>query len=760
MWEQIRRSSETRVNSRVPAPACVAPEQPTTDEAGIDSDFWRREFEQKRQELKERCQNAQLREDTELSNEEELIEKLARLGTHSYGWFKALLEREGATPTKTAEVAQGDASESEPVEVPSDQQEETFEISILFRHVKRLNSDTLLLTSPNKAVPAELQNHLDIPLQLVFAGGRTMPLVLESVSVSPSLVKARIKYPEKADSVDFSAVTLAGIYRKDPSFLVQEFYKQFVKMGNQRGYAEETLLLSAECMPGAGDITFVYGPPGTGKTTHLVEHVLMQIDPATKQLQPRMMKDSATGQLRRMRILVLTPTNKAADVIVNRLLEKMPTGSLPCIRYGSCEDETLKQVGVCKGTGDMLTEHELMLPLVTTMVRLPYNKVNNRILCEREWDLVVMDEASMIPLYQTIFALLRLKPTCGFVIAGDPKQVGPITKAPQWEGQNIYTAVKLDSFDSPRTVPHDYTVQRLETQYRSVPAIGELYSRFTYSGRLHHARSTEQWHPLGDTHFKALNLLHFPVDRSGESIYVSKKLDGSPYHIYSALFAHELALYIAQQWKAESEQEAQEGFHIGIITPYRVQADLIEKLVLSAPRLPDLVSIQVGTVHSFQGDQCEAVISVCNAPRGAGVASMVNNATILNVGLSRAKDYLFVLAPRLIGKNGRPYGSLNNLDTIKALMLEIGAQHGDILASDDCRMFEALMRGSNRYLEQNTYATSHLPVNLYTESSHIYELRCTDNAIDIQVNEQLRARRASSPGDDEFGEQVEWSEGF
>ena len=54
-------------------------------------------------------------------------------------------------------------------------------------------------------------------------------------------------------------------------------------------------------------------------------------------------------------------------------------------------------------------------------------------------------------------------------------------------------------------------------------------------------------------------------------------------------------------------------FNIGLIAPYRAQADLIDKLIASA-ELPKNVEVQVGTIHGFQGDECDVIIAIYNPP--------------------------------------------------------------------------------------------------------------------------------------------------
>lgn len=41
------------------------------------------------------------------------------------------------------------------------------------------------------------------------------------------------------------------------------------------------------------------------------------------------------------------------------------------------------------------------------------------------------------------------------------------------------------------TIPHDYDVKLLTTQYRSIPVVGNVFSKLTYGGILAHHRNAE-----------------------------------------------------------------------------------------------------------------------------------------------------------------------------------------------------------------------------------------------------------------------------
>jgi len=152
--------------------------------------------------------------------------------------------------------------------------------------------------------------------------------------------------------------------------------------------------------------------------------------------------------------------------------------------------------------------------LITTIARFPYDYFipdeDTRLhLSALKWDYIVIDEASMIPLVNIIYPLYKKTPE-KFIIAGDPFQIEPITSVDLWKNENIYTMVKLNSFTQPTTIPHQYNVQLLTTQYRSVPAIGEVFSRFVYGGVLHHNRTASSQRPLLIDDFIDVKPLNIP----------------------------------------------------------------------------------------------------------------------------------------------------------------------------------------------------------------------------------------------------------
>ena len=223
---------------------------------------------------------------------------------------------------------------------------------------------------------------------------------------------------------------------------------------------------------------------------------------------------------------------------------------------------------------------------------------------------------------------------------------------------------------------------------------------------------------------KPLNIIKFPVSKY-ESIYRSKRLGGTtPYQVYSALFTYEFTIWLAS---IISKGITPEKFSIGVIAAYKAQADLIDRLISSA-KIPDNISVQTGTIHGFQGDECEIIVAVYNPPPSITNSKemFLNKKNIMNVSVSRARDYLFVIMPDDKTEN------VNNLFLIKRMEQYI--KDSEMYMEYDSHSIEHIMFGDSNYLEDHSFSTSHQSVNVYGIPEQRYEIRSEEDAIDIQIH--------------------------
>lgn len=640
------------------------------------------DFEKIIQRKKEQQAN-ELEEITEIQRLSKIANNSAK---YSFAWFKALLKLE------MLESAESAASQKK-------------EISIKFGKVEleQGTTKTLILSQPNRYIPAHIEEFSDVPIKL-----ENSSVIAESFSVKDYSLKAKLKSADEIHEIDLAEIKEATIRVKSADFLLEELQNCITSLK----FKDEDNL--KEKLP--ENLNFVFGPPGTGKTTYLAKNILIPIMEKSEDCK----------------ILVLTPTNKAADVLSNRIMEQKTNFQNWLVRFGSSTDETIEKKGVLKDRSFNLLSLSKSV-VITTIARFTYDtflesRFGSEKLYDIKWDYVVVDEASMIHLPNMIFALYKQKPK-KFIIAGDPFQIGPIAQIKQWKDENIYTMVELDQADSfaqPKTQPYKYDVVQLETQFRSIPSIGNLFSKFTYNGILKHSRQNTELKELqiNKIAIKPLTCIKFPVSEY-ESIYRSKRINNSSsYHIYSAIFAFEFLKYAIQEIKYGSKEHP---YKIGIISPYRIQADIVNKLIASR-KFPENISVQVGTIHGFQGDECDTIIALFNSPPKISDSpdSFMNRQNILNVAISRARDYLFILIPDEETENIEKLYKINSIKNIAKKEIE---NYLEYYSTD----VEKIMFNANNHIEQITFSTAHQNVNVYSEVEKFYEVRYGEDAIDIQI---------------------------
>ena len=106
-------------------------------------------------------------------------------------------------------------------------------------------------------------------------------------------------------------------------------------------------------------------------------------------------------------------------------------------------------------------------------------------------------------------------------------------------------------------------------------------------------------------------------------------------------------------------------------------------------------------------------------------SNFLNKKNIINVSISRARDYLFILMPDDNTEN------VDNLLLIK--QMERYIKETDQYTEYSSQIVEQLMFGKSDYLEENSFSTAHQNVNVYGIPEQIYEIRSEDDAIDIQI---------------------------
>lgn len=227
------------------------------------------------------------------------------------------------------------------------------------------------------------------------------------------------------------------------------------------------------------------------------------------------------------------------------------------------------------------------------------------------FDYVIMDEASQVDIKTGALALSCAQ---NIVIVGDDKQLpNVITKE-----ENIALMALLSSFqidECYNAATHSFLLScskvfkeapttLLREHYRCHPKIISFCNKRFYEG----------------------NLLAMTTDhREQDVLCVIRTVKGN--HARGHLNQREIDVIVQEIMPELSSEETS----IGIITPYREQAEAINTLLKK-----DIAS----TVHKYQGRECDTIIMsmVDNAP-----TQFSDNINLLNVAISRAKRKLYIV---------------------------------------------------------------------------------------------------------------------
>lgn len=660
--------------------ASSSPKTPKTEDKKAE------ERQERLQEQKDKALNDIARNEAN----EELRKAVKEMPRYSKEWFETLLKLE---------------YKDEPVKNNSTDNKA---ISIAFGKVvpDKISDRVYILKNPSKPIPLVIETIERIEVHFEFLDREDKSVVFEVASVRDFTLRLKAKAADARtlEKINWEKCTRATVNANNPTELMGKLITAFEDLGVEDGFNFKENL--------GDNISFVFGPPGTGKTTYVANYIcnLMKTEEYCK-------------------VLVLAPTNKACDVITEKIAGIAYNPSWLGRFVATASDAIEESELLCNRDSDLDEQEQCCL--VSTIARLPYDGFQRLggapRLRDIDWNYVIIDEASMIPLAQIIYAIYRFSPYARIIIAGDPLQIPPIANEEEWKEENIYTMIHLDKFENPLTEPRQFDITNLTTQYRSLPVIGEVFSRYTYDGLLQHHRGQDDQRQVAikGLPLKPINFIQFRVEKY-DNVYGPKKLSGSNVQIYSVLLVTEICKYISAHCEEERD------LNIGIICPYVAESQMIERLVEQMENIPEHIKFTVGTIHGFQGDECDMVFVVFNPPKGMNYqpdSIMVNKKHIINVAISRARDYLFLLIPH---KETEGYANLREINILGRTVINTCPGEYQYFTSDE---IEKILFGRTRYIEENTFVTSHQMANVYTEAGVKYEVRIDDNSVDVQISE-------------------------
>jgi very-short-patch-repair endonuclease len=258
-----------------------------------------------------------------------------------------------------------------------------------------------------------------------------------------------------------------------------------------------------------------------------------------------------------------------------------------------------------------------------------------------EFDLVVIDEASQCDIASALPLLFRAKRA---VVIGDPQQLRHISRLSEQRDQALM--VKHDLLDNPGPTwgyranslydlaaakASSASIVVLRDHHRSHADIISFSNSFFYGGRLRVA-----------TDYRRLRRPEGPAIRwvnvAGNA--VRPPTGGAVNQAEAAAVVEELRrIAITQRFPGE----------MGVVTPFRAQANLIEELVARDDVLAPVLATRnfiCETAHKFQGDERDLIVFSPVVSRGIPIGAtgfLKSQGNIFNVGITRARGALIVV---------------------------------------------------------------------------------------------------------------------
>lgn len=269
------------------------------------------------------------------------------------------------------------------------------------------------------------------------------------------------------------------------------------------------------------------------------------------------------------------------------------------------------------GEFDKIIVDEASMALVPTLL-----VAANALKKEKEYEPKKIQYKEDTELYAAQNKAVEMSLNHRIVFVGDPKQLSPIAKTYEmkksiFEWHNIdqlFNGVKMDN------------AVFLDINFRNHPDITKLASDMFYGGLLKSGKKHDGSRSIFIRYSKSLMI---PKDKS---------------------FANQGNAAVVLQQVEHALAKGRRS--IGVITPYRAQADLLnESFEAYRAKYPD-ADIQAGTVHKFQGKEKDIVIfdityspaegAKLNIPATYQGGADSETAKLLNVAMTRAESF-FVL---------------------------------------------------------------------------------------------------------------------
>jgi hypothetical protein len=300
--------------------------------------------------------------------------------------------------------------------------------------------------------------------------------------------------------------------------------------------------------------------------------------------------------------------------------------------------------------GTALTEDEQRLDLMTAARRHVKGWATSALSTRPNFrcaagtiDLVVIDEASQCGLAQILPLAYRAK---RLVIVGDPQQLPPVVTADpgqlRWLAEDS-GAVHQELAAMHHTYGEDSAFSAFAARFKPAPLLLDEHYR------CHPDIIQFCNHEFYDNQLKVLTGVDYPEHTErGMSWH---EVDGRTEPGRTGGVVNEPEARAVVAWLTDADPSTLAN--VGVVTPFRAQANLILRLIREAGLPP----VEVGTAHTFQGGERDTILFatvLSTGIRPGTVGWLESQRNLVNVAVSRAKRQLVVFGDHATMTTLRP----------------------------------------------------------------------------------------------------------
>ncbi|CAG9824242.1 unnamed protein product [Phaedon cochleariae] len=407
----------------------------------------------------------------------------------------------------------------------------------------------------------------------------------------------------------------------------------------------------------------IFGPPGTGKTVTVVESIL------------QIWKNEPSA-----RMMVCAPSNAAANEVASRLVDTISHSDIFRLLgsvYGNMNDSVMAKLKPIvnvqpDGTFYFPSMEELLKRrvLVTTIVTAA--RIVNGGVPQDHFSYVFIDESGYATETQTLIpiaGILSSKQATGriagqVILAGDPRQLGPLVHSRFVRHCGYGTSMLERLLDTCKIYSreedqpyNDRYVTKLVKNYRSHKTILHVPNKHFYRNELIAAGDHYTELFVGWEHLK--NQMFPMMFHHVEGQDTREKTSPSFFNVQEI---EEVVGYLSKLLQSRVKGIQINQDHIGVITPYRKQA---EKLRAACSK-KGWGKILVGSVEQFQGK--EKLVVIVSTVRSKNChkfeeidrvcqLGFLKNPKRFNVALTRARALLVIVGNANVLKTDKYWSS-------------------------------------------------------------------------------------------------------